>query len=635
MKPGRKFSIYSILIVFMLIITLDLKGYSVFAVHKKIFAENEADLSSTVVMFRGDAKHSGAFKTKELESFGGIQWQVKTGGAVRSSPILSKGILFIGSSDGFLYALDSATGTERWKFNAKDPIVSTPAVASDTVYFGTRDGRFIALDTTTGKNVWTVKTGIDTALAWGYESGDFFTSSPTIAENQVFFGGGDGFLYALELKSGKELWKFQTGGRIRSTPAVNDDGTVFVGSFDGKLYAVERDTGKLKWSYETEGAKLNSGDFGYDRRSIQSSPAIWKNTVLFGARDGFLYAVESGSGKLLWRYDHKISWVNSSPAVVDGMVYGASSDGRFVNCVDIESGKELWRFKTDSLVWSSPAVTQNFFYVGDWAGNLYALDRTKGTEVWRFKTGKRILTSPILDDGKLFFGDDGGRIFALNSQEKTSLKRAVFWDPDYAKGAVFVSHEKIRDYFKGNGYEVLDSAKLTAFLNERKTDHIPSVVVFAIDYLPKPLDVDEKGLSLLKDYLRTDGKVVWLGIPPQMWEKDLQKGEFTSMKINRPITVSLLGVSHQRGNFDNNSAHVTNAGRKWGLEGWMLCNWAADPETVTTILAEDEQGLAAAWVKNYGGSEGTGFVRVPVIETEDGSPTNLAEIKMAAEYMPK
>jgi outer membrane protein assembly factor BamB len=75
-------------------------------------------------------------------------------------------------------------------------------------------------------------------------------------------------------------------------------------------------------------------------------------TVFVGARDGFLYAISADSGRLRWRFDHKISWVNSSPAVMDGTVYAGSSDGQFVHAVDAASGTERWR--TTPGGWTPP-----------------------------------------------------------------------------------------------------------------------------------------------------------------------------------------------------------------------------------------------------------------------------------------
>ena len=63
----------------------------------------------------------------------------------------------------------------------------------------------------------------------------------------------------------------------------------------------------------------------------------------------------------------------------------------------------------------------------------------------------------------------------------------------------------------------------------------------------------------------------------------------------------MLGVDHGPGNFDAYGARPTEAGERWGLRGWWLARWSADPATVSTVLVLDEQGLAAAWQKSYGG----------------------------------
>jgi outer membrane protein assembly factor BamB len=601
-----------------------------------LFCRSGNPAAGPTSMFRNGPAHSGVFNSAEVTGFGGLQWRFQTGGAVRSSPVLANDLLYVGSSDGYIYAIDAKAGAERWRYDAGSAVTSTPAVVDGHLYSGTYDGSFVALDAASGKVLWSVKTGPDAQLAWGYESGDLFSSSPTVAGEKVLFGGGDGFLYALESSTGRELWKVKTGGRVRSSPAV-DHGVVFFGSFDGSLYAVELESGKQKWRYETEGSSLDSGQFGYDRKSIQSSPAVADDTVFFGARDGFLYAVGAEDGQLRWRFDHKISWVNSSPAVSDGLVYAGSSDGKFIQCVEARSGKEVWRLKTESLVWSSPAVVGRALYAGDWAGNLYALDRSNGGELWRYRVQKRILSSPLVEGGRLYFGSDDGAVYALKTARAgASLKRAVFWDADYVKAATFRGHEALRDYLKNGGYEVVDARSLERFLTERIGDHSPSVVVFAIDYLPQTISADSSGNAppLFRKYLDNGGKVLWVGMPPSLWPVELQTGQRDIKRIDRDATEKLLGVSHRRGNFDTNSSRATAEGRRWGIEGWWLSNWSAEPSGVTTVLAQDEQGLAAAWVRRYGGPEGTGFVRIPIIETPSGTPTNLSELKVAAEYLP-
>src|SRR4030095_13796785 len=97
----------------------------------------------------------------------------------------------------------------------------------------------------------------------------------------------------VDAASGKQKWQAQTGGRVRSSPAV-DASRVYVGSADGRVYAFDRATGATKWKFETEGVKLESGKFGFDRRTVQSSPAVSNGTVFVGARDGWIYAMHAG-----------------------------------------------------------------------------------------------------------------------------------------------------------------------------------------------------------------------------------------------------------------------------------------------------------------------------------------------------
>lgn len=591
----------------------------------KIIAQN--------VMFRGNATHSGNYHTKPLNNYGGILWHFQTGGPVRSSPVIADHRLFIGSDDGFIYALNAKNGALIWKFNAQSPVSATPAVTGKRVFCATRDNRILSLNAENGKMLWVKKTGSDTPLAWGYETGDVYNSSPVVVGEKVVVGSGDGFLYVFNSKNGTLLWKKRTGGRIRSSPAIDKD-VIYFGSFDGSLYAVKLSTGQEIWRFDTQGSRLNSKDFGFDRKSIQSSPAVFDENVYFGARDGFLYAVNVTDGKLRWRFDHEESWVNTSPAVAEKTVYAASSDGHFLQAVNAETGQEIWRFSVNTPIWSSPAIVEGYIYTCDFAGNLYALNNKTGILLWRFKTQKRIFSSPLIDEGRIFFGSDDGNIYALGSGEKESLKRSVFWDADHTKGATFRGNEIIRDYLKDNDYEVLSATELTKFIKERIKDHIQSVIVFSIDHLPRSVGLENDGSSLLRKYLESGGKVVWLGTTPLIWDKDLQTGERGYDTIDRPAAEKLLSIDHKNSNFEMKTTRATPEGKKFYLDGWWNSNFGIDSRSVTTVFATDDQGFATAWMKNYGGRKGTGFYRLPVIESVNGSPLNLQSIKFLAEYFP-
>ena len=585
-------------------------------------------------MFRGSSAHLGVYETRPVTVYGGLQWRFQTDGPIQSTPVVVGDLILTGSQDGRLYALDRGSATVRWTFDAKSAIASSPAVAEGLVFFATRDRRFLAVDARTGAERWRLPLGADLPWAWGHESGDFFVSSPVYSRGYVVFGGGDGKLYSVHAADGRVRWQLATGGRVRSSPAVDGD-LVLAGSADGKMYAADFESGKLRWTYETEGARLESGHFGYDRRTIQSSPAVANGAVVFGARDGFLYAVDRDRGTLRWRYDHKISWVNSSPAVSDGLVFAGSSDGQFVQAVDLATGAEKWRMKTESLVWSSPAVAGGLVYFADWVGFVYALDARTGAERWRSRIAGRVLGGLVVDDGRLYFGSDDGALYALNSAP-APLRRAVFWDSSYVRLSNVGPHELITRYFRNRRYEVVDAKALAAFLEARVADRAPSVVVFALDYLPESVGAQASDTTLFRRYLSAGGKVVWLGMPPLLWPKDAKTGERSMTSFDRSAGSRLLGVDHTPANFDPRGSTVTEAGKRWGLSGWWMANWAANPHDVTEVLAVNDEGFAPAWVKSYGGAKGTGFVRVPVGTLgENLSVTQLQMVLTAAEYLPK
>ena len=586
-----------------------------------------ASAQAPAAMFRGDAAHSGHYEGGG-ERIVGLQWRVPTDGDVIATPVVSAGVVYVGSGSGVMYAVDERTGDPRWTVNLASPIESSAAVANGLVYVGTRDGRLHALETATGRQKWSVPTGALVPFPWGHESGDVWTSSLTIANGLVLFGGGDGFLYGVSAKAGSVLWRAKTGGRIRSAPAVVDK-RAYVASFDGCVYALDVATGRQIWHYDTEGARLKSGDFGFDRRSIQSSPAVSDGVVYVGARDGFIYAIDAATGTLRWRVDHHISWINSSPAVDNDVLYAGSSDAHFLQAVDVTTGKELWKAPSDGIVWSSPAVAGRFVYWGDGPGRVHMTDRTTGTDVASFRTGSQIFSSPVIDGDLLFIGSGDGGIYALRlGPAAAAPKRAVFFDSTYLRASQIANSADIARYLRNGGYETLDAKAVVTFLENRVADRAPSVVVFAIDLPPADLVKAPLASSLLRRYLDTGGKIVWLGLPPNIWPVEPLEGQRKSLnEVQWAAPEQLLSVPHGDALFDQRGARATTAGQRWGLTSRFRVTWSVAPAGVTNVLALDDWGLAGAWTKEYGGSRGTGFVRVP--------PENALSVYLAAEYRPR
>lgn len=356
-----------------------------------------------VAMFHGDRHHTGVYSTIGNAKEQRERWRFKTGNVNRSTPVVVRDTVYVGSQNGVLYALETTSGKPKWQFPTPSEITSSPAVAEGLVYVNSDSG-FFALDAASGREAWRIKIGEPLTFDSRW---DYFQSSPTYAEGVVYFGSVDGFIYAVQAKSGRKLWKYKTSGRVRSSPAIAD-GVVYVGSMDGNVYALEAQSGRLKWKFKTAGnAFFSTGE-------VQSSVAVADGLVFFGSRDGYLYAVDAETGQKKWAFSHDGSWCISTPAVWDGLVFAGSSDGMFVNAVNEQTGQEKWRTKTSARVFTSGAVAGGRVYFGTWGGDVNWYDAGSGRQVGATMAEAAVSASPVIADGVLYFGSDDGYIYAVD-----------------------------------------------------------------------------------------------------------------------------------------------------------------------------------------------------------------------------
>jgi outer membrane protein assembly factor BamB/tRNA A-37 threonylcarbamoyl transferase component Bud32 len=312
-------------------------------------------------------------------------WTFKCEDEVRSSPRIADGVLYIGSYDNNMYALDAKTGSFRWKFPTEGGIASTPCIHGDLVLVGSEDGHLYAISRRLEHAVWTYKTG------------GRVRSSPRVEYDHVFFGADDGCLYAVNAQSGRVVWYFQSGGPIRSTPLVAEE-KVFLGSDDGYIYALDMRSGSVKWKYNTS-------------RRVTSSPAAGENLIFVGSADGYLYGINARSGWPVWRF-RTGGYVLSSPAVLGDTVYVGSTDGNLYG-VDAGSGRQRWKYGTGGSIASSPAVADDVLYVGSNDGAIQAVDARRGQLLWRYVTQGPVPSSPIVSENMVYVGSTDHKVYAL------------------------------------------------------------------------------------------------------------------------------------------------------------------------------------------------------------------------------
>ena len=335
-------------------------------------------------MFRGDLAHTGVYKSAAPKNINHVLWEFKTGGRIFSSPVVADRIVYAGSNNHFLHAVDASTGREIWKFQTGANVTSTPAVANGSVYVLSLDGNAYSLDARTGKLKWKFQTGgesrLNAAGLYGLAPArevipdvwDFFLSSPAVYEGQVYFGSGDHYIYALDAATGQLRWKYRAGDVVHSSPAIAN-GVLYVGAWDGVLYALNVKTGRLIWKFAT------GVDPTHFMQGIPGSAAIADGIVVFGSRDNKIYALDARSGKQLWQQENGGSWVISSPAIADGVVYVTTSDSMKFRAMELKTGKPLFELTFKAYSFSSPAIAAGHAYFGTFDGLVHDVDLTSHT----------------------------------------------------------------------------------------------------------------------------------------------------------------------------------------------------------------------------------------------------------------
>jgi len=345
-------------------------------------------------------------------------WTFKTGGAIWSSPAVDGSSLYFGSNDGNMYALKADNGKSLWEKKTGGWVMGRPTIEGEYLYVLSDDGFLYKLGKKTGKTVWQFDThggGVKRDMPPNASALDCLGASATVAGYTVYIGSGDKNFYAVDTKTGREKWRFETKDIIRSTPAVAG-GTVFFGSGDHNVYALDAKTGTLKWKVDTF-------------REVVSSPLVVDGTVYIGSRSSNLYALDAATGQTKWKFFYWTSFVDSSTTMRDGILYVGSSDYQKLFAIKAADGKKVWDFDTEGSSWSTPAVTDKLVYVGavgsksDYMthyGAFFAVDRATGKLVWRYPMSELsnyptygVASSPAVDHGFVYFGGLDGTFYAF------------------------------------------------------------------------------------------------------------------------------------------------------------------------------------------------------------------------------
>lgn len=174
---------------------------------------------------------------------GEVQWmQTISRHPIWATPVVVGDVIYVASLDHTLYARDRASGEPLWEQDLGAMLAGTPAVADGVLYIGTFNKEVVALDVSGRRPVEKWRAPAENAV-WG---------GPTVRDGVVYFSDLSGGLYAVDAASGAQKWRVTPGGLLRASPAIAGD-LLFIGDKDGRLHARRLADGSEAWTREVAG----------------------------------------------------------------------------------------------------------------------------------------------------------------------------------------------------------------------------------------------------------------------------------------------------------------------------------------------------------------------------------------------
>ncbi|MEZ6065055.1 MAG: PQQ-binding-like beta-propeller repeat protein [Planctomycetaceae bacterium] len=183
---------------------------------------------------------------------GELVWEFDTNGPVNGNQAFDGNLTFVsGCMEPVLYVVDTETGREHTRVQLDELLFGTPALVDGILYFGTPEGTVLAVDWKAGRTVWSFASRLSRQIS----------SAPAATQDRILIAARDNSLYCIDRQTGKAVWSFETRADNDNAPVVVGD-RVFFGSGDKHIYAVGLADGVERWKYNA-GVKF-----------VESSPAV-------------------------------------------------------------------------------------------------------------------------------------------------------------------------------------------------------------------------------------------------------------------------------------------------------------------------------------------------------------------------
>lgn len=366
-----------------------------------------AALWMAVVAMRAGAREQG--QARGFQGTGGLsgvlegappppmkeRWKYRTSEQDRASvigaPVVAGERVYVADAKGVLHAINLKTGKADWTYSTPDGFETTPLVYDGKVYLGDMIGNFHCVSAADGSKVWVV------------DAESTIHSSANVWEGKIVFGTDGAEIFCLNAADGKEVWRARAGDRVNAAPSVGN-GLAYVSGCDAQLRGIDMAGGQEKFA----------ADLG---ALAPGSAVLVKDRVVVGTDAGRVVCMSADGRKTHWVYEQidGQAMVYASPAVAEDVVVVGARD-RQVHGIDLESGKQLWTFKTRGDVDGSPTISGGRVYVGSKDKKLYVLELKSGRKLWEYTMGRGIEGGVGIGPGVVVVADTAGNVVCLEGQ---------------------------------------------------------------------------------------------------------------------------------------------------------------------------------------------------------------------------
>ncbi len=386
------------------------------------------------------------------------RWAYLTGGGIAASPTIVNGVVYIGSWDGYEYAIDAKAGTLKWKTFLGtttancDPatigITSAAAVANGVVYVGGGDTYWYALDAATGAVLWNVYTG-DNSTAGGH----YNWSSPLLYNGYAYIGIASncdnplvqGQLLQVSLTTHQVVNSVnlvpngEVGGGVWTSPAIDTaTNTIFITTgtqnqlqqpLAQAVVALNASTLAVT-SYWQIPFNQRGNDSDWGTSPILFADATGRQLLAAVNKNGILYAFlrSNLSAGPIWQQQIAISGECppcgdggiSSGAFANGTLYYAAGNTTIngvgypgsVRAFDPATGHIRWEHGDEQPVFAAIAY-DNGLIIDGFGSTLEVLDAASGSRLYTYATGGPIYSAPSIWNGKIYFGSIDNNVYSL------------------------------------------------------------------------------------------------------------------------------------------------------------------------------------------------------------------------------